>query len=236
MDYLYDTVGKNMGWDFSSIKPKVTGKKWQYVSFVKKHLSQCHSLLDIGTGGGEILSLLTPFVEVPVGIDCSKGMISTASRRSEILLVTADSCALPFKNNSFDAVVSRHGPVYLSEVDRVLKPGGMFITQQVGEHDKKNIKEFFGFGQNYGLETGGLIKAYAAELRRLGFKHISIDHYDATEYYNFQDLVFLLKNTPIIPGFSEEHANALECFKEQNITDFGIKTNSERYLLSGLKA
>ena len=39
---------------------------------------------------------------------------------------------LPFENNFFDVVITRHESFDLSEVNRVLKQGGRFITQQVG--------------------------------------------------------------------------------------------------------
>lgn len=42
---------------------------------------------------------------------------------------------LPFEENSFDLVLDNGGEYDLSEVHRVLKPGGFFLTQQCGgEH------------------------------------------------------------------------------------------------------
>ena len=39
---------------------------------------------------------------------------------------------LPIEDDSFDIVINRHESYDLHEVRRILKPGGMFITQQVG--------------------------------------------------------------------------------------------------------
>lgn len=40
---------------------------------------------------------------------------------------------LPFDNDVFDIIINRHSSFDLYEVNRVLKSGGYFITQQVGE-------------------------------------------------------------------------------------------------------
>lgn len=39
---------------------------------------------------------------------------------------------LPMADDSFDIVINRHESCDLHEIGRILKPGGMFITQQVG--------------------------------------------------------------------------------------------------------
>lgn len=39
---------------------------------------------------------------------------------------------LPFKDSSFDVVANRHESFDVGEVYRVLRPGGYFVTQQVG--------------------------------------------------------------------------------------------------------
>lgn len=45
---------------------------------------------------------------------------------------SADDQPLPYEDDQFDLVLNRHESYDLSEVRRVLKPGGYFITQQVG--------------------------------------------------------------------------------------------------------
>jgi SAM-dependent methyltransferase len=48
---------------------------------------------------------------------------------------------LPFEDGSFDMVINRHGDFNPKEIHRVLKPGGIFITQQVGaENDRELVK------------------------------------------------------------------------------------------------
>jgi ubiquinone/menaquinone biosynthesis C-methylase UbiE len=46
---------------------------------------------------------------------------------------------LPFGDNYFNVIINRHESFNLTEVNRTLKRGGYFITQQVGN---KNTNEF----------------------------------------------------------------------------------------------
>jgi SAM-dependent methyltransferase len=52
---------------------------------------------------------------------------------------------LPFENSRFDMVIDRHGDFNVDEICRVLKPGGLFITQQVGaENDRELVQVLCG--------------------------------------------------------------------------------------------
>ena len=46
---------------------------------------------------------------------------------------------LPFGDDSFDLVINRHGDFNAVEIYRVLKPGGLFITQQVGAENDREL-------------------------------------------------------------------------------------------------
>lgn len=52
---------------------------------------------------------------------------------------------LPFDDEAFDIVINRHGCFNSEEIYRVLKPNGIFITQQVGaENDRELVKLLLG--------------------------------------------------------------------------------------------
>jgi SAM-dependent methyltransferase len=42
---------------------------------------------------------------------------------------------LPFANETFDFVLNKHESYSVSEVKRILRPDGLFLTQQVGGTD-----------------------------------------------------------------------------------------------------
>jgi len=238
---LYERVGSVIGWDFSRIekKTKVVGKKWKYIRVVKRYINKETILLDVGTGSGELLLEVAQFVKKAYGIDYSRSMIKTArknlaeSRVSNVEFKLADAKRIPFSKEYFDVVICRHSNFYPKEVFRVLKPGGVFITQQVGEKDKENIKKVFGRGQNFGKKVGALMNRYSRELKKAGFEILKKDTSNALEYYaNMEDLIFLLKNTPIIPNFNiKKDRKFLEEIERRYKTKQGIKTNSFRFLM-----
>ena len=59
-----------------------------------------------------------------------------------------DAEYLDFPKEYFNVVINRHAPVFPSQVDKVLKPGGYFITQQVGGENTANIHKIFGWPSN----------------------------------------------------------------------------------------
>lgn len=249
MDYykkLYNRVGSVIGWDFSQIdsRMKSYGKKWNFTRILRDYVNKKTVLLDLGTGGGEMLLGIAPFVKKAYGIDHSESMVKTAKnnlRKSllkDVEFKFADTKKIPFLDKSFDVVSCRHAPFYVKEVFRVMKPGGIFITQQVGEKDKQNIKKIFGRGQSFGEKAGTLMNHYVKELKYSGFKIIRRGIYNATEYYaNMEDMIFLLRNTPIIPDFDTKNDEKnLRKLEKKYGSKKGIKTNSYRFIIIAEKS
>jgi len=58
------------------------------------------------------------------------------------VVAAADQAALPFRDASFDLVVSRH-PIrtWWDEIARVLRPGGTFLSQQIGAGTNRELSE-----------------------------------------------------------------------------------------------
>jgi hypothetical protein len=124
------------------------------------------------------------------------------------------------------------------EVFRLLDDHGIFLTQQVSEADKLNIKEAFYRGQNYGQEDGIQKRTYIKELKEAGFKEITSLDYNAKEYYQTpEDLIYILKHTPIIPDFGRDSKDfeTLHEFIKKNKTAKGICTNAKRYMIIAKK-
>jgi SAM-dependent methyltransferase len=246
VDYrsFYDRVGLLNGWDFGKIKVVSEGEQWDFYEEVTRKCKKSDVLLDIGTGGGERLLSIADRALLLVGIDQANGMIRTANAnllktgKPNIRFLQMDAENLEFPEGFFNIVSCRQSGFDAKEVAKVLVKGGIFLTQQVCEGDKRNIAEMFGRGQFSGSRDDQLIHKYRSELNKAGFSDIRSFEYDATEYYQtYKDLVFLLKYTPIVPGFgqSENDFAVLEKFIEQNQTDQGIRTNSKRFMLIATK-
>lgn len=103
--------------------------------------------LDLCTGTGDIARLLAlaagPTGQV-TGLDFSEGMLEVARQRPHsgpaITWQQGDALALPFADLSFDAVTVGFGLRNLSDLDRglaeirrVLKPGGRFVSLDMGK-------------------------------------------------------------------------------------------------------
>ena len=51
------------------------------------------------------------------------------------------AAVLPFPDHSFDLILNRHGDVNAGDVARLLKPGGFFLTEQVGAENDRELVE-----------------------------------------------------------------------------------------------
>lgn len=133
------------GWDFSHL----TGSsrmmdvpiKWDYIGKVKSYLNGINTMLDIGTAGGEVLSQLRPLPEKTYAVEDYTPNVILAKNKLEPLGVAVIGIEegkeppfgnLPFEDDYFDLVINRHTGCTLKEINRILKPGGFYVTQQVG--------------------------------------------------------------------------------------------------------
>ncbi|GIP30185.1 methyltransferase [Paenibacillus sp. J23TS9] len=242
--HFYNTVGRMNGWDFSRLNVTVEGAAWDFYDEVISLCKPGDILLDIGTGGGESLLSISDSALLLVGIDHSKGMMETAannldkSARSNVRFLQMEASQLQFPPDFFNMISCRHSEFYAGEAARVLGSDGVFLTQQVSEHDKMNLKQAFGRGQAWESRKGTLKARYITELKEAGFSRIQSLEYNATEYYQTpEDLVFLLKYTPIVPDFGQNEMDfqILRQFIEEHQSEKGIRTNSERFMIIARK-
>jgi demethylmenaquinone methyltransferase/2-methoxy-6-polyprenyl-1,4-benzoquinol methylase len=135
-------------------------KLWRKKSIKMLHKFQPCSILDIATGTGDFAiaaAKLNP--EKIVGIDLSEGMLKVGRQKIEkrglshlIELQKADSEALPFDNNTFDAAIVAFGvrnfenlEKGLAEIYRVLRPGGAFIVLEFSLPKNKVFRNLYFF-------------------------------------------------------------------------------------------
>lgn len=135
------------GWDFSHINDRYEENDlpWNYWRIIQDYLTEDMQLLDIDTGGGEfLLSLGHPYqnmsateaympnvelcknVLLPLGINFKEGISSER---------------LPFGSGTFDIIINRHGDYNPTEINRLLKKDGIFIMQQVGAENDRELVE-----------------------------------------------------------------------------------------------
>lgn len=168
------------GWDFSHIDGRYmegTDFPWDYRQMIRQYLTPEKKLLDIDTGGGEfLLSIGHPYKNTaatenyPPNVQlCKEKLIPLG-----IDFRQADGKGiLPFEDAAFDVVINRHGDFNPNEIYRVLKPGGVFITQQVGaENDREFVELLCGelpvpFLEQYAdIAAAAFVKAGFSVLRK----------------------------------------------------------------------
>lgn len=137
------------GWDFSHISGRSEQENclpWDYKETINHYRSPQQKLLDIDTGGAEfLLSLGHPYENLaatenypPNVALCKEKLLPLGIEFKE---ADSHNDKLPFDDHTFDLVINRHGGFRPEEVYRVLKPKGIFITQQVGaENDRDLVK------------------------------------------------------------------------------------------------
>lgn len=144
------------GWDLSAL----TGYReeeppWRWRTLVENLAPMADSVLDLVTGRGEVLASLADVL--PEGTTATEGRVSHLSVARERLTPLgievhehdpeAAGSRLPFADRAFGLVLNRHGAFDATEVARLLRPGGTFLTQQVGGDDGREIRELFGRGE-----------------------------------------------------------------------------------------
>ncbi len=180
------SVGARRGWDFSRMRETQEPAPWDYADVARAYLAPDSHVLDIGTGGGERLLALADSFRSGVGIDASPEMIATAQENlppalaDKISFTVMPAQHLTFAPASFDVILNRHAPVDAAEVARVLRPGGVFITQQVGARNTANICAVFGCtpGGTYTSDPTQTPEALRAAFIDAGCRIVATGEYD----------------------------------------------------------
>ncbi|NLP57345.1 bifunctional demethylmenaquinone methyltransferase/2-methoxy-6-polyprenyl-1,4-benzoquinol methylase UbiE [Lutibacter sp. B1] len=143
-----------------------------------------YSILDIATGTGDLaINLAKTKASKIVGLDISEGMLNVGRKKIEklelsntIQMVLGDSEKIPFSDNSFDAITVAFGvrnfenlEKGLSEIYRVLKPGGTFAVLETSVPTKTPYKQGYKFYSTKILPTIG--KLFSKD--KLAYKYLS---------------------------------------------------------------
>lgn len=233
------------GWDFSHInnRSKEEALPWDYKKIVESYMDNNKIMLDMGTGGGEFLLSLNPHkgktyateAYLP-NIQLSKDVLTPYG--IEVRAVESD-LKLPFDDKFFNLIINRHEAYCLPEVDRILKPGGVFITQQVGETNNRELSKFLlGKYTNVVCLPENLNEALE-EANNLGWNIIKHEEcFPKTYFYDIGALVYYAKIIEWeFPNFSVERCFHRLVKLQEKIEKQGyVDTSEHRYLLIAQKA
>jgi SAM-dependent methyltransferase len=234
--------GPMQGWDFSYLSrtERMASEPlpWSYGSLVIAAMADAGSMLDMGTGGGEFLSALRP---LPLDTHATEGWapnIPIARKRLEPLGIAVYGFAseddpLPFPDQTFDLVINRHEAYDPAEVLRVLRPGGRFITQQVGGESERDLNRLLDTPPEIDYSDWTLPRA-REELTSAGFTLLDArEAFPINRCYDIGALIFYLNATPWhVAGFSvEAFRPKLRELHDRIMREGFIDLRSHRFLL-----
>lgn len=146
------------GWDFSYLAGRYTEDQppWSYEAHIRTALPLADTVLDIGTGGGEKLlefrDALPPRTIATEGYppNIPVARANLAPHGIAVIPYNAEADArMPFAAARFALIIDRHEAYDPLEIARVLRPGGVFCTQQVDGRNLDDLHALFGMTTAY---------------------------------------------------------------------------------------
>ena len=232
------------GWTFDGIEERfVNGAlPWSYTSIALPFIAKSSCMLDLDTGGGEFLADLPFQAEITFATEGHSPNITVAYKRLRALnipLIAVDNSTslLPFKGNSFDLVLGRHAAFSWNEVQRVLKPGGIFISQQVGSDNHVDLNLLLGAAKCNLTKVWNLDTALN-QASETGFSILSQgEAHPKDQIFDIGALLIHLKTVPWqIPDFNIDsyHSQLLKLHDRINASSF-VEVTSHRFFFVAQK-
>jgi SAM-dependent methyltransferase len=232
------------GWDFSHLDGRMIDAPlpWDYGTLAADRLDHATTVLDLDTGGGERLLALSdhwPATVVategyPPNVALARSRL-TAAGATLVDLEMSDDVRLPFADASFDLVLNRHGAFPADEVARVLRPGGIFLTQQVHGRSLWDLHARFGVSPPWPHITADY---YVPKLTAAGLQiTLRQENWGKVRFMDVGALVYFLKAVPWeVPGFAvARHLDVLLSLQDELEQTGELTFNEGRYLLEARK-
>jgi SAM-dependent methyltransferase len=229
------------GWDFSYLNNRWFEERppWGYRQKVIEAFQGAQRCLDMGTGGGELLETLVPLPSETYATEVYPPNVPVAKSRLEPLRVAVvpveTQAYLPFEDGFFDLVINRHETFFAGEVMRILRPGGLFITQQVGELNLVEINRFLGADP---VKKDSYYDHALCDMEAAGFEILeNAEAFLESEFSDVGALVYLLKAVPWqIPDFSvEKYRDRLIAIHNHIEKNGTFRAHDHRFFIKGKK-
>lgn len=235
------------GWNFSWLRGRyVEGDvSWNYREKVLRKMKASKRFLDMGTGGGELLSSLQPFPDASYATEGYPPNVPIARSRLEPLgvkVLPVESTKLPFEHRFLDLIINRHEEYASSELYRVLTEGGFFLTQQVGARNNIELHkllglEFLGKATFSGRSEWDLNYA-VTELKKAGFRVLEQkEEFPKSRFNDVGALAYFLKAVPWdVPGFTiDSYREKLLAIHQKILSDGFLEVTTHRFFIEARK-
>ena len=225
------------GWNFGDMASERVGPPlpWNYEQRASELLTGAASVLDMGTGGGEVFGeLVQVYRGRAVASEEWEVNAPIAAKRLSplgVATVRSRSANLPFRSGVFELVLNRHEELDPLEVARVLAPRGRILIQQVGRNNWRELRRFFPRMSDF----GPLFEKYIAGFQAAGLSIVQAERFDTQEAFrDVGQIAYMLCVAPWeIPDFSplEHDLDALIEVDRTLRTGKGIVLTQSRFLI-----
>lgn len=223
------------GWDFSRLNGRMSEEElpWDYKAAVLAYKNEDTVMLDMGTGGGEFLLSLEPTPGKTFATENYVPNYELCAAKLplygiEVRRAESDE-ALPFGDAMFDLVINRHEAFSAEEVYRILKPGGVFITQQVGGMNNRELSRFLLGVDAAAEDTEFHADLVSEQLEQAGFEVLKRQEcFPILKFYDIGALVYFAKIIEWeFPGFSVDRCFAKLCMLQEQLESDGFILGKE---------
>lgn len=233
------------GWDFSWLAGRATEERpsWGYSRSMSERMAHATAALDIQTGGGEVLASVSAFPRLTVATESWPPNVAKATALLHPLGVTVvanpDEPPLPFADEAFDLVTSRH-PVapWWGQIARVLRPGGTYFAQHVGPHSVFEIVELFLGPQPPEVRSRRHPDHDVEAATGAGLEIVDLQYEELrTEFFDIGAVTYFLRKVIwMVPGFTvQRYRPQLEALHQRIRADGSFIAHSTRFLIEARK-
>ncbi|MGV9671313.1 class I SAM-dependent methyltransferase [Gordonia sp. NPDC003504] len=233
------------GWDFSWVDGRATEERpaWGYARQLAERVGRASASLDVQTGGGEVLAEAESFPPTAVATESWPPNVAKATRllhpRGVVVVADPDEPPLPFADEGFDLVTSRHpATIWWEEIARVLRPGGTYFAQHVGPASVFELIEFF-LGPQPQARRGRHPDDEAAAAEAAGLEIVNLQTAKLRiVIHDVAAVVYLLRKVVWwVPGFTvEKYRDRLRDLDELIRQDGPFIAHSTRHLIEAKRS
>jgi SAM-dependent methyltransferase len=232
------------GWDFSWLDGRAIEERptWHYFDRAAERAAAATSLLETQAGVGCMIGRFPSLPSLAVATEGFPPSVALAAPRLRArgvhLVVTSQArAALPFADDTFELVISRH-PIepWWVEIERVLQPGGSYFAQHVGDRSLHSLSESLMGTLPDASNRHPDVERCAAENAGLVVRTIETER-TRVAFFDIGAVVYFLRLVPwIVPGFSvARYREALHDLHRVIERDGGFETTSSRTLVDMTK-
>jgi SAM-dependent methyltransferase len=244
------------GWDFSWFDGRATEDRpwWGYSRLLSERIGGSDAVLDIQTGGGEVLAGAVRAAALAARDDGGAAgptvLAATESWPPNLVLArrnleplggfvtqVADDADLPYPAAGFDLVVSRHPTQVLwPEIARVLRPGGTYLSQQVGAGSNRELTDFMMGSQP--VDPGRSTRVARAAAADAGLEVVGVSEQALrVEFFDVAAVVHFLKKVLwTVPAFTVAGYAAPLARLHEHIQEHGsFVCHAQRFLIEAHK-